>query len=279
MADVAEAEPSPGLPGPGEAPVLGRAASHLSTSDQQTPAGGSPKVNQRSFSFPRGGSPKAGEEGAARASAGSGFSQWARGFRLPSSLGASSGPSAGGESPKASPFSMLTSGFGKRVAAKAPAGDAAAESTSGGAGGESAESGSAMAGAVQEGNAFDTFTKGFMDSSRNAVRSVQLKARHLVSQNKRRYQVRGSSFGWQGGLPCTRWVIVCGARRIWWDDRCGGERRHLVRRVVLPETPWSVPGLVGSSTAGPCSEPPSCVDAEHGIGGIAVWHVHRRGVL
>jgi hypothetical protein len=28
-----------------------------------------------------------------------------------------------------------------------------------------------------------------LDSSRNAVKAVQLKARHLVSQNKRRYQV------------------------------------------------------------------------------------------
>ena len=182
MADVAEEEASAGLGAGGEVPALARAASQLSTSDQEGGAGGSPKVSQRSFSFPQGRSAGAGEEGGGRAGAGSGFSQWARGFRLPSSLGAGSGASAGGEGARVSPFTMLTSGFGKRVAAKGPAGDAAAESTSGGGGAEPA--------GAQEVNAFDTFTKGFMDSSRNAVRTVQLKARHLVSQNKRRYQVR-----------------------------------------------------------------------------------------
>ncbi|KAG0601211.1 hypothetical protein M758_11G093000 [Ceratodon purpureus] len=193
MADVAEAEPAPGLPAAAEAPAaLSRAASHLSSSDHQAPAGGSPKVNQRSFSFPHGSSPKAEEEGAVKSTV-SGFSQWARGLRLPSSLGTSSGASAGGESTKVSPFTMLTSGFAKRVPAKAPAGDVAVQSTSAGgtAGAESVEGSTAIAGAAQEGNAFDTFTKGFMDSSRNAVRTVQLKARHLVSQNKRRYQEGG----------------------------------------------------------------------------------------
>ncbi|CAF1705136.1 BnaC03g41000D [Brassica napus] len=33
-----------------------------------------------------------------------------------------------------------------------------------------------------------TITKGLVDSSKNAVKAVQVKARHAVSQNKRRYQ-------------------------------------------------------------------------------------------
>ncbi|KAJ7520034.1 hypothetical protein O6H91_20G064000 [Diphasiastrum complanatum] len=43
---------------------------------------------------------------------------------------------------------------------------------------------------VQEGG-LGTLTKGFLDSSKNAMKAVQLKARHLVSQNKRRYQEGG----------------------------------------------------------------------------------------
>jgi len=187
MADVAEAEPSLGAPAASETPaVVPRSMSHLA--GQNPSQGGAPKATQRSFSMNFGGSPKAAEEGTARAGPASGFSQWARGFRLPTSLGtSSSGPSS--ETPKVSPFSMLTSGFGKRVPAKASA-DPTGESLSTD---DSVEAPSAAAG-VQEGNAFDNFTKGFLDSSRNAVRTVQLKARHLVSQNKRRYQVLVSFF-------------------------------------------------------------------------------------
>ncbi|KAI7741004.1 hypothetical protein M8C21_004769 [Ambrosia artemisiifolia] len=36
-----------------------------------------------------------------------------------------------------------------------------------------------------------TLTKGFVDTSKNAVKAVQVKARHVVSQNKRRYQEGG----------------------------------------------------------------------------------------
>uniref|UniRef100_A0A803NFD5 Uncharacterized protein n=1 Tax=Cannabis sativa TaxID=3483 RepID=A0A803NFD5_CANSA len=52
-------------------------------------------------------------------------------------------------------------------------------------------------GAVQESPAssesgvFESLTKGFVDSSRSAVKAVQVKARHIVSQNKRRYQEGG----------------------------------------------------------------------------------------
>ncbi|CAO2152454.1 unnamed protein product [Urochloa humidicola] len=35
---------------------------------------------------------------------------------------------------------------------------------------------------------FGSLMKGIVDSSKNAVKAVQVKARHMVSQNKRRYQ-------------------------------------------------------------------------------------------
>ncbi|XP_050205488.1 phosphatidylinositol 3,4,5-trisphosphate 3-phosphatase and protein-tyrosine-phosphatase PTEN2A-like [Mercurialis annua] len=38
---------------------------------------------------------------------------------------------------------------------------------------------------------FESLTKGLVDSSRSAVKAVQVKARHVVSQNKRRYQEGG----------------------------------------------------------------------------------------
>lgn len=189
MADVAEAEPSPGLPAANEDPVPPRAGSELSKSDQKSSTGDSPNAKQRSFPFSRGESTKVSEGGIEKANPTSGFSQWARGFRLPSSFGASSGPSSGGEAPKASPFSMLTSGFGKRGSGKAPVAESTASDV-----GDSSKKTPAVIGEVQESNAFDRFANGFLDSSRNAVRSVQLKARHLVSQNKRRFQVSTSFF-------------------------------------------------------------------------------------
>ncbi|KAL0343730.1 UNVERIFIED_CONTAM: Phosphatidylinositol 3,4,5-trisphosphate 3-phosphatase and protein-tyrosine-phosphatase PTEN2B [Sesamum angustifolium] len=49
---------------------------------------------------------------------------------------------------------------------------------------ESANNSSASA----QSGAIESFTKGIVDSSLNAVKAVQVKARHIVSQNKRRYQ-------------------------------------------------------------------------------------------
>lgn len=42
--------------------------------------------------------------------------------------------------------------------------------------------------AMQSG-VFESLTKGLVDTSQNAVKAMQVKARHIVSQNKRRYQV------------------------------------------------------------------------------------------
>lgn len=41
----------------------------------------------------------------------------------------------------------------------------------------------------QQFGVLESFKKGLVDSSRSAVKAMQVKARHIVSQNKRRYQV------------------------------------------------------------------------------------------
>ncbi|XP_062102648.1 phosphatidylinositol 3,4,5-trisphosphate 3-phosphatase and protein-tyrosine-phosphatase PTEN2A-like [Humulus lupulus] len=45
--------------------------------------------------------------------------------------------------------------------------------------------------ASSESGIFESLTKGLVDSSRSAAKAVQVKARHIVSQNKRRYQEGG----------------------------------------------------------------------------------------
>jgi phosphatidylinositol-3,4,5-trisphosphate 3-phosphatase/dual-specificity protein phosphatase PTEN len=152
------------LPSLSDGPVLVQSSS-LSKKDQQS----SLFLNSRSSA-----SPGDGTQGPAKSTPMSSISQWAKGLRTP--LSSSQQSSSGAESTKTSSFSFVAGGFGKRTPAKIPVVEAPDESTSSNA-------------VVQEGNAFGTFTKGFLDSSRNAVKAVQLKARHLVSQNKRRYQV------------------------------------------------------------------------------------------
>lgn len=49
-------------------------------------------------------------------------------------------------------------------------------------------SGQSEGGDGTQSSVFESLTKGLMDSSVNAVKAVQNKARHIVSQNKRRYQ-------------------------------------------------------------------------------------------
>ncbi|KAJ9177298.1 hypothetical protein P3X46_012532 [Hevea brasiliensis] len=43
----------------------------------------------------------------------------------------------------------------------------------------------------EQAGVLESFTKGLVDSSRSAVKAMQVKARHVVSQNKRRYQEDG----------------------------------------------------------------------------------------
>ncbi|CAN1192451.1 Phosphatidylinositol 3,4,5-trisphosphate 3-phosphatase and protein-tyrosine-phosphatase PTEN2A [Linum perenne] len=96
------------------------------------------------------------------------LSSWAKSLKIPQPLA-----TTGDESPTGgakSTFSRITSGLGLRTSPKSPpAEDSSPES--------SATSG-----------LFGTITKGLVDTSKNAVKAVQVKARHAVSQNKRRYQ-------------------------------------------------------------------------------------------
>uniref|UniRef100_A0ACD5VXA2 Uncharacterized protein n=1 Tax=Avena sativa TaxID=4498 RepID=A0ACD5VXA2_AVESA len=101
----------------------------------------------------------------------SGLSSWAKNLKIPQ-------PSSDQESPTGkNTFSRLTSGLGLRSSPKSPQQD---ESPVGSTTPTSAQAG-----------VFGSLTKGIVDSSKNAVKAVQVKARHMVSQNKRRYQEGG----------------------------------------------------------------------------------------
>ncbi|ONK61688.1 uncharacterized protein A4U43_C08F32540 [Asparagus officinalis] len=99
----------------------------------------------------------------------SGISSWAKSLKIPKPSGQEDG-NAG-----KSPFARLTSGIGLRLSPKSSPQDESAEGTS----------------TATEPGVFGSLTKGFMDSSRSAVKAVSVKARHIVSQNKRRYQEDG----------------------------------------------------------------------------------------
>lgn len=102
----------------------------------------------------------------------SGISSWAKNLKIPHAAGQvdpqtiNSGKST---------FARFTSGLGLRLSPKSPQKDDDAEGSSP---------------TTQQG-VFGTLTKGFVDTSKNAVKAVQVKARHIVSQNKRRYQEGG----------------------------------------------------------------------------------------
>lgn len=75
-------------------------------------------------------------------------------------------------SPGMSPFARFTSELGLRLPSMTPVADKSAEGTS-----------------TNPTGVLESLAKGLVDSSRSAVKAVQVKARHIVSQNKRRYQV------------------------------------------------------------------------------------------
>ncbi|GFP84597.1 phosphatidylinositol 3 4 5-trisphosphate 3-phosphatase and dual-specificity protein phosphatase pten [Phtheirospermum japonicum] len=104
----------------------------------------------------------------------SGISTWAKNLKIPQPFVGSQEASPTGDSAK-SPFSRLTSGFGLRPSPKSP----------------QSEGSSAGASPTTQSGFIGTITKGLVDSSKNAVKAVQVKARHVVSQNKRRYQEGG----------------------------------------------------------------------------------------
>ncbi|KAK7307653.1 hypothetical protein VNO77_40899 [Canavalia gladiata] len=104
----------------------------------------------------------------------SGISSWARNLKLPKviGLGAAGATQQDSQTENSgmSAFARLTGGLGLRTPPNAtPPGNYGAEQP----------------------NLIESFTKGLMDSSKSAVKAVQVKARHMVSQNKRRYQEDG----------------------------------------------------------------------------------------
>ncbi|KAK7367572.1 hypothetical protein VNO80_09587 [Phaseolus coccineus] len=101
----------------------------------------------------------------------SGMSSWARNLKFPG-LGLGQAPQdSQTENTGISAFARLTSGLGLRTQSK----ETAAPLNSG----------------PEQSNLIESFTKGLVDSSKSAVKAVQVKARHIVSQNKRRYQEDG----------------------------------------------------------------------------------------
>ncbi|KAG6424938.1 hypothetical protein SASPL_115361 [Salvia splendens] len=102
----------------------------------------------------------------------SGISTWAKSLKIPQPFTGTQELSPSGNSGK-STFSRLTSGLG--LSPKSP---------------QSEESSAASSPTTPTG-ILGTITKGLVDSSKNAVKAVQVKARHVVSQNKRRYQDGG----------------------------------------------------------------------------------------
>lgn len=100
----------------------------------------------------------------------SGISSWAKSLKIPQP--SNQEDSESGNAGK-STFARFTSGFGLRLSPKS---------------GQQDESVDVTATSPRPG-VLGSFTKGIVDSSRSAVKAVQVKARHIVSQNKRRYQV------------------------------------------------------------------------------------------
>ncbi|KAL2348365.1 hypothetical protein Fmac_002365 [Flemingia macrophylla] len=100
----------------------------------------------------------------------SGISSWARHLKLPLVAAQQNSQT---ENTGMSAFARITSGLGFRMPSNEAA--AAAQVNSG----------------AEQPNLIESFTKGLMDSSKSAVKAVQVKARHIVSQNKRRYQEDG----------------------------------------------------------------------------------------
>lgn len=104
----------------------------------------------------------------------SGFSTWAKSFKFSQSSAPENAQPVDG---RKSPFGRLASGLGIRTSSKIPVVDDPTED-------------STQVTVTQE-SPLGSITKGFLDTSKNAMRAVQTKARHIVSQNKRRYQEGG----------------------------------------------------------------------------------------
>ncbi|KAM1794584.1 hypothetical protein ACFX11_035045 [Malus domestica] len=104
----------------------------------------------------------------------SGLSSWAKNLKLHQPLAPTQDSSQSGNSGQSS-FSRFTSGLGLRLSPKAPPSDDISNESP----------------TTLQPGFIGTITKGIVDSSKSAVKAVQVKARHVVSQNKRRYQEGG----------------------------------------------------------------------------------------
>ncbi|KAK7280347.1 hypothetical protein RJT34_25410 [Clitoria ternatea] len=100
------------------------------------------------------------------------ISSWAKNLKISQSFSGSVDDSTSGNAGK-STFARFTSNLGLRLSPKSPVPDDSSNET------------------ASQSNLFGSITKGLVDSSKNAVKAVQVKARHAVSQNKRRYQEGG----------------------------------------------------------------------------------------
>lgn len=100
----------------------------------------------------------------------SGISSWAKNLKIPQPFTGSQDEQLS-ENASKSTFARFTGGLGMRLSPKSPT-DEHPDGTS-----------------TSPTTFIGTFTKGLVDSSKNAVKAVQVKARQVVSQNKRRYQV------------------------------------------------------------------------------------------
>lgn len=107
----------------------------------------------------------------------SGISSWAKNLKIPQPLAGSQNDTQSG-TPTKSTFARFTSGFGLRLSPKSSPTEENSAGTS-----PTTETAQAQSGFI------GTLTKGIVDSSKSAVKAMQVKARHVVSQNKRRYQV------------------------------------------------------------------------------------------
>ncbi|XP_059647821.1 phosphatidylinositol 3,4,5-trisphosphate 3-phosphatase and protein-tyrosine-phosphatase PTEN2A [Cornus florida] len=104
----------------------------------------------------------------------SGISSWAKNLKISPSFAGTQDESPSGNAGK-STFARFTSGIGLRLSPNSPRPDESADGPS----------------TPTQPGFLGTLTKGLVDSSKSAVKAVQVKARHVVSQNKRRYQEGG----------------------------------------------------------------------------------------
>ncbi|MFQ6667477.1 hypothetical protein Gotur_033484 [Gossypium turneri] len=102
------------------------------------------------------------------------LSSWAKNLKIPQPFAASQEDSQT-ETAGKSPLARFTSGIGLRSSPKSPPANDSNEGNS----------------PTTQPGFLGTITNGIVNTSKNAVKAVQVKARHVVSQNKRRFQEGG----------------------------------------------------------------------------------------